>query len=118
LRRGHDPQPSAALSTLRTLRAELIERYGEGEAVPVQTGMAPTALAAASAPVGGPAPPTAAPVRAIADGVAITELCYQGERALRRALELRPQIEALAGSDATARENVEELFDLIRLGIG
>jgi chemotaxis protein histidine kinase CheA len=123
LRRGQDPQPSPSLSTLRTLRSELIDRYGEGEAVsvnadaatyapppPVNTTPVATALAAA-APV--------SPVKP-ADGevVPIEELCYRGERALRRALELRSHLETLAGSDANARENVEELFDLIRLGIG
>jgi chemotaxis protein histidine kinase CheA len=113
LRQGTDPQPSAALSTLRTLRTELVERYGEGDAV--------AAAAAAPAAAGaGPAESAAAAARAplaAHEVVSIADLCYRGERALRRALELRPQFDSLAGNDAQARENVEELFDLIRLGI-
>jgi hypothetical protein len=50
--------------------------------------------------------------------VPIEQLCYSGERALRRALELRAQLENLAGDDSDARAGVEELFDLIGLGIG
>src|SRR5690606_10126098 len=87
-----------------------------------------------------------------ADVVPIEDLLYRGEAALRRALELRPAIERLAGTDAggagpheallrrgeavqtreaelrpaierlagtdaAARETVDELFDLIRLGL-
>ena len=51
------------------------------------------------------------------DVVPIEDLLYRGEAALRRALELRPAIERLAGTDAAARETVDELFDLIRLGL-
>jgi hypothetical protein len=50
--------------------------------------------------------------------VPIEELCYSGERALRRALELRPDLENMAGDDSDKREVVEEVFDLIRLGCG
>ncbi|MEX2282504.1 MAG: hypothetical protein WEE89_08470 [Gemmatimonadota bacterium] len=184
LSQGTDPAPLPALSKLRTLRSELLERYGEGEAVPV-TGAAPpgmavstpqqtalaTAVTTASAPAAesaNPAQPTdakttapaanpamaAAPAAitpalstastpaastpaastpaastsaattpttpsAAADGIVpIEDLCYTGERALRRALELAPEIENLAGDKSEARDYVEEVFDLIRLGIG
>jgi chemotaxis protein histidine kinase CheA len=145
LRQGLDPAATPALSKLRTLRTELLERFGEGDAVPVSATEAPT-----SVPVEAPAPPVRAevpppqeePVAAppplpqapspasqeagaataavAADDtiVAIEQLCYSGEPALRRALELRQQLETLAGEDSDARAAVEEVFDLIRLGIG
>ena len=145
LKEGNDPTASPALSRLRTLRTELLDRYGEGEAVPVTGGPPPgmqppapkteaantsaatsagavavtTATGAAeSAASASPAssPPTSVPQ---GDGIVpIEDLCYDGERALRRALELAPQIESLAGDNSEARDHVEELFDLIRLGIG
>jgi hypothetical protein len=101
------------------LRQELMERYGEGEAV---SAIAPTPPAAAR-----PAPAPAAPVPSIAevapaaaapdeDGVVpIEQLQYSGEKALRRALELKPALDRLA-SDAAARAAIDEVFDLIRLG--
>lgn len=51
------------------------------------------------------------------DVVPIEDLLYRGEAALRRALELRPALDRLVGADAAARETVDELFDLIRLGL-
>lgn len=98
LQNGQEPAPTPVLSKLRTLRNELVERYGSVEAVP-------------------PAEPTPAAV----DGdmvIPIEQLSYDGERALRRALELRTRLEQLAGDDSDAREAVDEVFDLIRLGIG
>jgi chemotaxis protein histidine kinase CheA len=188
LKQGNDPTPTPALSKLRTLRTELLDRYGEGDAVPVtgappagnplsssaplstpapttpspapSTSPAPalaaaaanpgppkapnTAAAAAPSPTPAPGPqpivataqaPTPTPPQPApapekppgnssgnADGgervVPIEELCYSGEPALRRALELRPDFENRAGEDSDAREAVDELFDLIRLGIG
>lgn len=166
LRAGNDPMPTPALSKLRTLRTELLERYGEGEAVPVTGGPQaaeassstppapaapvpprpaaaappppPSATSAApaakappsppSAPAAAAAPATATPSSAGLAGdngageservVPIEELCYSGERALRRALEIRPKLETIAGDDSDAREAVDEIFDLIRLGIG
>ena len=156
LRRGENPQPSPALSKLRTLRQELLDRYGEGEVVTVTGAPTPAAAAAAAAahaeaaaahlaatqmqrpapsvtpPATPPAPAAARPpeparateparapepVKAPEDGIVpIDTLVYQGERALKRALELQPDIERLAGDNAEAREQVRELFDLIRLG--
>ena len=138
LKQGQDPKPTPALSKLRTLRTELLERYGEGEVVNVAPGVPPkdpmagTLPSQPAAPAAAPPPaPAAAPrqaaVAAAPTGAAsqgeerivpIEELCYRGERALRRALELRPHLETLAGDDSKSRDSVEELFDLIRLGIG
>ena len=142
LKEGNDPTASPALSRLRTLRTELLDRYGEGEAVPVTGGpppgmkppaikpdivsastaagavaVTPTAAGTGNAAAPASAPPASAAVPA--DGIVpIEDLCYSGERALRRALELAPQMENLAGDNSEARDHVEELFDLIRLGIG
>jgi chemotaxis protein histidine kinase CheA len=53
--------------------------------------------------------------------VPIQELLLRGDRALRRALELRPEVERLVAgeppSSAAAAEIVAELFDLIQLGM-
>ncbi|HEY8469048.1 MAG TPA: Hpt domain-containing protein [Longimicrobiales bacterium] len=73
------------------------------------TSLAPRAAAAAPGRTPEPAP--------AADVVPIEDLLYRGEAALRRALELRPAIERAVGADPAAREVVEELFDLIRLGL-
>lgn len=72
-----------------------------------------------------PAPPAVTPTRAAAsaaapagdDVVPIERLCYRGEAALRRALELQPALTAARPGDAAWRETVQELFDLIRLGM-
>lgn len=140
LRRGETPGATPALSKLRTLRQELLDRYGEGEAVaiiggPAGTTAAPPAPPAAEArvspitrvfpsPAPAPsardsAPASAAPAAPAADDdgvVPIETLLYNGPRALERALELQPAFERIAGDDAQAREQVKELFDLIRLG--
>jgi chemotaxis protein histidine kinase CheA len=125
LREGNDPTASPALSRLRTLRTELLDRYGEGDAVPVTGGPPPGMQPPAPKPdavraePASPAAPTSAPAAPSADSIVpIEDLCFAGERALRRALELAPQMEELAGENSEARDYVEELFDLIRLGIG
>jgi len=107
LQDGQNPAPSPVLSKLRTMRNELIERYGSLESVPAAE---PAPAAPAPAAAARPADPDAV--------VPIEQLCYDGERALRRALELRAVLEQLAGDDTDAREAVDEVFDLIRLGIG
>ena len=48
----------------------------------------------------------------------ISQLEYSGHAALRRALTLRQGLEDASGDDPAARELLEELFDLIRLGLG
>ncbi|MGQ0814242.1 MAG: hypothetical protein ACT4O1_07220 [Gemmatimonadota bacterium] len=99
LQKGEIPTPTPALSKLRVMRQELLERFGEAAAQSPATATAPAAV------------PDAEGV------IPIEQLQYSGANALRRALELRPQIEQLAGSNAEARESIEEVFDLIRLGI-
>lgn len=133
LQKGEAPTPTPALSKLRTLRQELLDRYGEGEAVAVTAGPTPAVAAAIGtytpppstarpvdipAPSARPAPPPPPPEPVVAadDVVPIDALQYKGVRALQRALELQPKLERLAGDDADAREQVKELFDLIRLG--
>jgi chemotaxis protein histidine kinase CheA len=147
LQKGETPTATPALSKLRVLRQELLDRFGEGEAVPV-TGGPPQQQAVYTAPAAAPAPPPApaapaaapaapAPVFAMAgaddddavniedldyddldsDVVPIEDLQYSGARALQRALELRPQLERLVAADPSGRESVEEIFDLIKLGI-
>lgn len=104
LEKGEIPGPSPALSQLRVLRQELLDRYGE--------------VAGASPPIT-PTPPVArAPVaRSPDDVVPIQQLLYTRDSALKRALELEPQLEKLAEPNSAARERLEEIFDLIRLGI-
>ncbi|HEY0304572.1 MAG TPA: hypothetical protein VGC44_06355 [Longimicrobiales bacterium] len=137
LRRGEVPGQTPALSKLRTLRQELLDRYGEGEAVAIIGGPTPAPAHAPEPQVSpisrafsSPASPPPAPQAAAAppapvapapvpddDGIVpIESLVYSGDRALKRALELQPAIEKIAGEDTQAREQVKELFDLIRLG--
>ena len=117
LEEGQDPTASPVLSKLRTMRNELLERYGSLESVPAaEPGASPAPQASAAHPKPAPMP---VPVHADPDTVVpIEQLCYEGERALRRALELRAALEQLAEHDTSARETVDEVFDLIRLGIG
>jgi chemotaxis protein histidine kinase CheA len=88
----------------------------------------PRRAAAAAASAAPTAPPAAAPaVAAPRDtvpsepAIAITDLCYSGPAALERALDLRTQVEALLAAGAPAgqvRDLVEEVFDLVQLGLG
>jgi chemotaxis protein histidine kinase CheA len=119
LQRGEAPTSTPALSQLRTLRQELLDRYGEGDAVAVTGAPTPAATAAAASAAATMTPLVAqppAPAPAPAEVVPIENLFYEGPRALQRALELQPAIERLAGDDPEALEQVTELFDLIRLG--
>lgn len=175
LERDEDPQPSHAVSRLRHMREELLDRYGTGEAVsaahesgglvqatkmdeppaPVTLPAAPSAFdatedaaspgdeqeeddapdlisaaanalqratstvtGAVAAAVGAIAQATApenADVASDAAVVSIDELCYSGDAALARALELRDTIMRAAAGDPQTRDAAEELFDLIRL---
>jgi hypothetical protein len=118
LRKGEDPPSTPAYITLRSLHAELVSRYTE-RAEPSVASTAQAAPRQARAPAAAPfVRPAAAGTSAPLDVVPIELLCFSGERALRRALELRSQIDRLAGQNAAARESLDELFDLIRLGIG
>lgn len=138
LQRGELPASTPALSQLRTLRQELLDRFGEGEAVAVTGG--PTAAAAAAAAAAqslqthqaaASTPPpkpvlmpqvervpasTASATAAAAEVVPIESLLLEGPRALQRALEMQAAMEKLAGDNPEALEQVSELFDLIRLG--
>lgn len=100
LRAGEDPRPTTPLSRLRTLHEELLDRYGASDS-------------AASSPA------EQAPVAAAHgdDGSSGTRLDRGGPAALRRAIELRPGLEQAIGDNATARELLDELFDLIRRGL-
>jgi chemotaxis protein histidine kinase CheA len=145
LRNNEIPEPSHPLARLRHMRAELLERYGTGEAVSAAGGpeqglvqakpmteasMDPNAVAAtaptsaaptSTTPLTSAVPPTsAAPPTEEAElpAVDISTLQYTGAAALSRALELRSVIESAASGNPEARDAVEELFDLIRLGQG
>jgi chemotaxis protein histidine kinase CheA len=86
--------------------------------------------AAPPRPAPAPAPPKApvvAPVAAPAVAarheapVPITDLCYSGPAALERALSLRGQVAALLAAGTPTgevRDLVEEVFDLVQLGLG
>lgn len=118
LQKGEVPGHTPALSKLRTMRQELLDRYGQGE------DPATSALATPAAPPTAPPAPPQAPLpvaqplsSATDDVVPIEQFCYQGTAALKRALELRPQIEQLAAANPGARESIAEVFDLIQLGI-
>jgi len=114
----------------------LVGSYQRFEQLVQQFGLGPASLEELLAgPPGEPAPvpirtepPRAAPVPAGA-GVAeeagivpIADLLYRGEAAFRRALSLREQVRSLLAQSSpngsALRELVEEVFDLIQLGIG
>ncbi|MFW6079271.1 MAG: hypothetical protein ACODAE_06605, partial [Gemmatimonadota bacterium] len=84
------------------------------ESAPQESAPEESAPDLASSPVSAsrtePAPPR--------EPVPIEDLVYRGEAALRRALELRPALEAAVEGDPDARERLDELFDLIRLALG
>lgn len=76
----------------------------------------------AAAPTKTEAPATTAAARTAApapleDARPVEEFFYRGDRALARALELRPELErAVAAGGAGARDLLAEVFDLIALG--
>jgi chemotaxis protein histidine kinase CheA len=147
LRRGEDPRPSNHLSRLRTLHDELLDRYGSVEAAPQPAaaeaapaasplaGSTPArpALAIQGAPPpggcagpqnhnrAGPALNVAAPSKRgpapASNSTGTASQQYTGPAALQRALALRPSLEQAVGSDNRAREIIDQLFDLIRLGL-
>jgi chemotaxis protein histidine kinase CheA len=76
--------------------------------------------------VSGPPPETLAPALVTGDGaevgeaVPITSLCYGGTAALKRALTLQKQLQVELGrgaDDARVGELIQEVFDLVRLGL-
>ncbi|MEO5510707.1 MAG: hypothetical protein ABIV28_05580 [Longimicrobiales bacterium] len=131
LRANQDPPPSNHVARLRHMREELLERYGTGEAVSAAGG--PEQGIVQAKPMTEPPPPTAtpiadaspiayaAPMAAAAptdEVVDVVSLQYSGAAALRRALELRADVETAVESNPDAREAVDELFDLLRLAQG
>jgi chemotaxis protein histidine kinase CheA len=131
LARGEDPPHTPALSRLRTYRQELLERYGAGEETTAildasthaaaETPEIDDAAAAEAAANGVEAEPAIAGdpagTSAGADTLDIQNLVYAGESALRRALGLRARLERAVEHDPDALAIVDEVFDLIRLGL-
>lgn len=108
---------SSLLGTVTRLRETIQSVTGElGEdAAPADGGARADMPTAAPADRAGVAP---TPATGEAPVVPIEDLLYRGDAALRRAQELRPQIErALASGDGAARESLDELFDLMRLAM-
>ncbi|HEX2188988.1 MAG TPA: hypothetical protein VHG51_08835, partial [Longimicrobiaceae bacterium] len=67
-----------------------------------------------------PAPEAPAEPAQVEEGVVPVEsLLFRGEAALREALRLRPEVERLAATDdgAALRARLDELFDLVALGM-
>ena len=143
LQRGTEPVLTSALARLRTVRQELNDRHGGEEpmrqppvftpedaatmaasaaAAPAPSAPATTAGAGGAHPAAPATPPRAPAVPArppVAEVHSIDEFLYRGERALGRAIELRPELErALVAGDARAHELLAELFDLIELARG
>jgi hypothetical protein len=115
LQDDRDPPASSALARLRHLRTELLARYGTGETVNPSAGPGEgLAPAHRSAPLP-PLPPRLPPEEPAA--VPIATLEYRGEAALRRALSLRQGLEEAIPDNPELREQLEELFDLVRLAL-
>jgi len=131
-------EPSLATSYL-TLEQLIAERGlplgGIDELLAGGTGMPGAervAAAAASAPALAAVPalaeaePPIVPIEALAptaaepEVVAIESLLYGGERALRRILELKPELVAAADANGDARFHalLSEVLDLVELGLG
>jgi chemotaxis protein histidine kinase CheA len=109
---GEQPAHTNSLSRLRTLHAELLERYGAVETGPASA-VVPNVIAEATR---APEPPTRpAPD---AEPLEIAELMYDHDEAVQRIAELRPRIERAVRADDDARAAVDELFDLLRVVLG
>jgi hypothetical protein len=83
----------------------------------------PPMMAAVSKPA--PAEPPVVPIESLApddsDVVPIESLLYRGDAALRRALALKPEVEAAVqsgGGSAQLRALLDEVLDLVELGAG
>jgi chemotaxis protein histidine kinase CheA len=126
LERDEDPPASHAVSRLRHIRNELLERYGAAESAPFQDPaddpavgdeevleLSDDEIVAYGAAPGFDEPAAAAS----AEPVAIDQFLYDRDAALHRALELRPLIERAVTDDAQAREAADELFDLIAIAL-
>lgn len=113
LQRGEEPGHTNALSRLRTLHTELIERYGAAETGPASS-VVPTVIAHAAAAEPHPQQQAARVAEAAAEPLDIADLMYDRDEATRRMAELRPRIERAVRHDPDARAALDELFDLIR----
>lgn len=118
LQQGEDPVPISALSRVRTLHQELVDRYGTLERRATPKDGEPTRISVAAPPeLDAPdTEPTARDPRSL-PAMEIDELCYSGADALRRALELRAPIERAVAHDPVAQRAIVELFDLIRMAL-
>ena len=118
------------LGTVERLREIINAATEENAGSPAQPAQE-TAPASPQAEAGAPAPAPAAPAQsapaatampaaatAAAAPVAIDDLLYRGPSALRRIIELQPEIEkAVPREERAAREALDELFDLVRLAM-
>jgi chemotaxis protein histidine kinase CheA len=128
VRDGREPPFSPPLSRLRTLRDELLERYGSTDDESESTPPIEALLRARPAPIlpvtasqDSALPPVEAaenPSEVASPVLEIDELAYDPSTALERARELRPILENALGSDRAGLEALDELFDLIRLALG
>jgi chemotaxis protein histidine kinase CheA len=124
LRRDQDPPPSIALSRLRHIRTELLERYGSAPAAN-PAGANPDGFAPPRSELAEPPPAVdraadAQSVGAVApvsnpEPVPIAELEYRGTAALRRAAELRERLAPVLAREPALAAAIEELVDLVRL---
>jgi chemotaxis protein histidine kinase CheA len=110
---GEQPGHTNALSRLRTLHSELLERYGAVETGPASA-VVPNVMAESTRP------PAESPPEPESSGepLEIADLMYDRDEALRRIAELRPRIERGAAADPDARAALDELFDLLRVVFG
>lgn len=108
---GESPPHTPALSRLRTYRQELLDRYGSVEE-PAAPGSPAEELLHAR-----PSAARAHDAQEPDPSVDIQNLMYTGEAALRRALDLRARLERAVEHDPDALALVDEVFDLIRLGL-
>lgn len=91
-----------------------LEKLIAGPAIPASPAAAPQPTLAA-------APPTAPEPTAVeAELPSIAELCYAGTAALTEALTLREKLQAAlasGGEQSKAAELIDQVFDLVELGI-
>lgn len=107
---GAVPEGSGTLRELERIRARLVGSADAPSPGAARTDTTPAHGTGAGAAAAGAAHVDPRP----ADATPIEEFFYRGEALLRRAEELRPAIDRGLEGDATAREALEELYDLIR----
>ena len=107
---GVVPEGSGSLRELERIRARLVESGGAPSPGVARADTTPAHGRGSGAARAGAANVDPRP----ADATPIEEFFYRGEALLRRAEELRPVIDRGLARDATAREALEELYDLIR----